>query len=53
MKEKGKKPQIALTKRTYEKPMLIRLSPGDTQGKNNFYAREAYQPQSSTSFGPS
>jgi hypothetical protein len=52
MKEKGKKPQIALTKRTYEKPVLIRLNPGDTQGKP-FYVKEAFQPQSSSSLGPS
>ena len=36
MNETGKKPRIALTKRTYEKPVLIILNAGDTQGKFSY-----------------
>jgi hypothetical protein len=34
MKEKGKKLQIPLTKRTYEKPVLVLLFTKNSNGKN-------------------
>jgi hypothetical protein len=54
MKEKGKKLQIALTKRTYEKPILIPLNTGATHGKrSSVVAVGVVIPPFNTSGGPS
>jgi len=47
MKDKGKKLQLALTRKPYEKPVLIVISPQESRGKS-YYINEF-----NTTYGPS